>query len=618
MTFDQLKKRVLENWRAQAKWRKDAGEEFSFVDGHQWEDDVRIDLEEQNKQPIIFNRCAPIIAAVAGSEINNRTEVRFIPREIGDVKANEILSAGSEWFRDQANAEDEESQAFYDLLVCGLGVTETSLDFEEDPEGQPTIRRIDPTKVFWDCHAHRKGLSDARFRGYVWEMPVADAEELFPKRKVDATWLDQGAEGDTETNIIGDEYNDEAGEVDEKRTTARIVVVQWCERQRVVEFAQDDGGRGEMPKDRWDKLAKVRPIMPQHRVLTKKVWHQALLGGEMLAENQPSPECATINFITGHWDRKKKRFYGLLRSMKDPQRFANKWLTQTLHIINTNAKGGVIAEEGAVADVRDFEDTWAAADAVSWVKAGKMGAIKEKPLPQIPPALMALTEFAISSIRDVSGVNLELLGLRDANQPGILEYQRRQSAMTTLAVFFDSMRYYRKKQGDVILYFLRAHVAPTGRLVRIMKEGQEQYIPLALESDTRKYDVIVDDAPSAPNEKEKSWAVIEAMMPMLQQAGLSLDDWADILEYSPLPGSFVERVREKAEQQRTQGPDPMQQAAMQLQIAKEESEIEENRAQAQLDQMRSQQIAVETQLAPPQAQADIRSKLMPLVGASPA
>jgi hypothetical protein len=224
----------------------------------------------------------------------------------------------------------------------------------------------------------------------------------------------------------------------------------------------------------------------------------------------------------------------------------------------------------------------------------------------MPAALMALTEFAISSIRDVSGVSMELMGMREANQPGVLEYQRRQSSMTTLAGYFDSLRYYRKRQGDTILHFLRKHIAPTGRLVRMLKEGQEQYVPLAMDDDARKYDVIVDDAPSAPNEKEKAWSVIEAMMPMLQQAGLSLEDWADVLEYSPLPSSFVDKVREKAEEAK-QKPNPqqqMQEQLAQLQMQKEQSELVENNAAAELDKAKTQQVLVETALAPQVAAQD--------------
>lgn len=288
--------------------------------------------------------------------------------------------------------------------------------------------------------------------------------------------------------------------------------------------------------------------------------------------------------MTGHWDRKDKRFYGLLRSMRDPQRFANKWLSNTLHILSVNSKGGVIVEKGAVDDMREFEESWAASDSVSVVK--RLDGIQPKPGPQMPAALMALTEFAISSIRDVSGVNMELMGMREAQQAGVLEYQRRQASMTTLAFYFDSLRYYRKQQGDVILWFLQKWIAPTGRLVRIVKQDQAQYVPLAMEDDTRKYDVIVDDSPQAPNEKEAAWQVIQVMLPLLQNAGLGLEDWADIMDYSPLPSSFPEKLRQKALEasQNPPQPDPAQIAQlenMQAQTKEREANAVYKMAQAQ-------------------------------------
>ena len=602
LEFDALKEYAQSSWKAQAKWREESEEDFAFEAGHQWTDAEKSALQEQSRVPIVFNRTAVIISSVTGSEINNRTEVRFIPREIGDAKPNEVLTAGAEWFRDIADAEDEESAAFHDLLICGVGVTETGLDWEADPEGEPDVERVDPLEFFWDCYAHRKGLSDARYLGRVRQMAKAEALEMFEgkdAREIDAAWIKSAGDADEHRNIAGDEYTD--GEMDEdgeEKDTLTVVQVQYRVKVKAVEYIDPaTGERGEMEQAKWDKMAKFSPMLPQHRKITKWVWHQAFLGASgILMRNQPDPDGPTLHAMTGHWDTKEKRFYGILRSMKDPQKFANKWLSQTLHIINSNAKGGVMLEADAVADTNQFEESWAAADGVTWMKAGAIanGKIKEKPKADMPVALMSLTEFAISAIRDASGVNLELLGLRDANQPGVLEYQRRQSAMTTLARFFDSLRYYRKRQGRTILGFLRNYIAPSGRLVRIVKGENVQYVPLAMAGDTAKYDVIVDDAPQAPNEKEKAWSVIEAMMPLLQQAQLSMEDWADILEYSPLPASFADKVREKALEQKKQGPDPMQQLAVQ----KEQSEIEENRANALLDQVKAAQIQTETQLAP--------------------
>lgn len=613
MDFDQLKANVAADWQAIGKWRQAAQEEYAFRDGHQWTDEEKADLQEKNRVPIVFNRVQVIIASVSGSEINNRTEVRFIPREIGDAKPNEILTAGAEWFRDEANAEDEESQAFDDSLVCGLGWTETLLDYTSDTDGAPRVVRMDPLEMCWDAHAHRKGLQDATRVARVRQIPLAEAREMFPDaddEDLNADWIEapEQAEG-AHKNLIGDQYKSgRQGDGDAKKNTVTVVQVQWRERVRAVEYVDpQDGQRKEMPKADWDKIGKVMPVdmVIPNRPVTRYEWKQAFLGKSgILLENQPCKEACTFKAITGNWDRKEKRFYGILRVMMDPQKFANKWLSQTLHIINSNAKGGVMYELGAVEDARAFEEGWAAADSAVQVRDGALsqGKIQPKPQVQMPAALMNLTQFAIGAIRDTSGVSLELMGMAERQQAGVLEYQRRQASMTTLATYFDSLRFYRKQQGEVILSFLVNFIAPTGRLVRILKQGMEQYVPLAVDAGTRKYDVIVDDSPAAPNEKERTWSVIQQMMPVLQNAGLSAEDWADILEYSPLPSSFAEKVRSKAQEaQQQQQQDPQQQLAMQAaqaELQKTASEAEENQAQAMLYQVRAAKEAV-TPVQPP-------------------
>lgn len=602
-TFDELKAIVARNWKAQAKYREDMREDFSFIDGHQWTDEERALLEGNQRAAIVFNRVAPIIASVTGSEINNRTQVRFIPREIGDAKPNEILTAGADWFRDESNAEDEDSQAFADMLVCGIGATETYLDFEADTEGRPSMQRIPPWEFGWDCHAHRKGLVDSSVFFRVRQVPAHEAREMFPDQDIadlDAAWLSMPVDDPTEHQVYpGDQYAyGGQTEGDPNPDVVTIVQVQYREKERFVEYIDPSTGeKAEMRRTEWDKLAKMSDVMPPHVEIRRNVWRQAMLGGVLLQESQPCAKSSTFCAQTGHWDREDKRFYGLLRSMRDPQRFANKWLSQTLHILSVNAKGGVIVEKDAVDDVRAFEESWSASDAVSYVKPGRAAGIVPKPGPQMPVALMQLTEFAISSIRDVSGVNMELMGMREAQQAGVLEYQRRQAAMTTLAFYFDSLRFYRKTQGEVILYFLQKWIAPTGRLVRLVKEGLTEYVPLAVDDDTRQYDVIVDDSPQAPNEKERTWQVIQQMMPVLQQAGLSMEDWADILEYAPLPTSFAEKVRAKAEQaaQQAEQPNPMQEA----ELAKIQAEIADKQASAGYKQAQAMALMQPDQVASP-------------------
>ena len=50
--------------------------------------------------------------------------------------------------------------------------------------------------------------------------------------------------------------------------------------------------------------------------------------------------------ITGELDRYKGHWFGLIETLRDPQMWANKWLSQTLHILNTTAKDGIVADGG--------------------------------------------------------------------------------------------------------------------------------------------------------------------------------------------------------------------------------------------------------------------------------
>ena len=96
----------------------------------------------------------------------------------------------------------------------------------------------------------------------------------------------------------------------------------------------------------------------------------------------PSKNAFTFQCITAERDRNKGTWFGLVRLMRDPQMWANKWLSQILHIVNSNAKGGVMIEEGALTDKRQFEESFAKPNAVSWVPNGTLASGRIQPKPQ--------------------------------------------------------------------------------------------------------------------------------------------------------------------------------------------------------------------------------------------
>lgn len=545
-----------------AEWRKNAREDYAFYNGDQWDpSDVRV-LKEQKRPVMTFNRIAPLVNAVIGIERNNRRQVQFIPREIGDAEANEVLTGAAEWFRDQSNAEDEDSEAFTDTVICGMGWTDTRLDYETDPAGTPVVSRLDPLKMVWDSSASKANLIDAQRLWYVDEKPLEEAQQLFPgvhSSLLHAGWAKTGMEDGDDTHITDPQsyYDDDGLPVNSnKRQMVTLVECRWFEREPYYKAVDPKTGQmRDYSQEEYDEIKKVVPQMQSAR-LTRKVVKRAFLGRTVLGTpDKPMVPPGQLGWecVTGYFDKMKKHFYGIVRPAKDPQRWANKFFSQVMYLLNSQSKGGILAERGAFDDDRQAEESWARADAVTWAKPNALqgGKIQPKPVAQFPSGFFRLFDEAKDAITQVTGLSPEFIGTREVNQPGILENQRRQSSLNLLAALFDSLRRYRKRQGKIILYLIQNHLSD-GRLVRIVGDDMKQYVPLTHQNVANKeYDIIVDDAPTSPNEKERTFAIVQEMFPLLKDF-ITPEIGMELLRYSPLPASLVEKWTAAARQAREQ------------------------------------------------------------------
>src|SRR5690606_40959028 len=92
------------------------------------------------------------------------------------------LTGAAKWVRDECDAEDEESDSFLDTLICGLGVTETAMDYDEDEEGKVVINRVDPLEMYPDPFARKRNLSDGKRLHRVKMMTRDRREAQWPDR----------------------------------------------------------------------------------------------------------------------------------------------------------------------------------------------------------------------------------------------------------------------------------------------------------------------------------------------------------------------------------------------------------------------------------------------------
>ncbi len=608
------------------KWHTVAKEDFAFRSGEQTPEADKAALESQGRPCIEFNKVDAIIDAVVGAEITNRQEVRYLPRQTSDAPANEVLTEAARWFRDECDAEHEESHAFADCVTCGMGWTETRLDYEENPDGDPSIDRIDPLEMFWDCAARSANLTDSRRVYRVRrKVPIEEVEARWPGRSdYDATW----ASSDSEDNEIYDAtrpryQRDKPMEEGDENEFVTLVQVQWYERETyyrsmIIDPVTRQKQDLELSKDehmRTQERAASMGLLYRGVRQVRKCYYEAFIGGKVLeATKMVAPSGTPATFfkfvpITGKFDRNKGHFYGLVKGMKGPQQFANRMLNITVEIMARSAKGGLMLEEGAVTDSEEFDENWAKLAGNSYFKPGAIagGKIQPKPIVELPAGHFQMMQYAIQAIRDVPGVNAEILGQADANQPASLEYQRRQSATVILAPFFDSLRRYRRIEGRGLLFLITEYLMDE-RLVRIVGQDGEQYVPLIKDPNVTKYDVIVDDAPSSPSQKELVWNSLIQVMPLVTSLQPPPEAILALLDYSPIPASVVAKIKQavqQAQQNQKPVPTPTELKAQEIQL-----EMQRDQQKGAMDIQNTQQTnALEYQHKERLVQLDLYGKM---------
>lgn len=557
----------FQSWRRAAKhhsskWRETARQEYDMAAGEQWDERDKVALLDSMRQPIVFNRTAPMIDAVLGAEVLNRQDVNYIPRSIGRVKVAELLNAADDWARQNCDAEDEESDAFADAITCGMGWTETHMSYDQDAEGQIIISRVDPLEMWWDPNAKKRNITDRRYHFRKRAFDRQEFEEKFPGKYE----LIQSAQQNDHDADVGldhrppyDKYKNE--EMDGGGNNTPLLYVehwQWWEMEDAVTVSIPPQQPGGYPQTRGlshqeyvqmaTQMMQAGQMPPQAMKVQRRVYFECFVAGSVILTEPRRLKCGsfTFNAITGKRDRNRNTWYGIVRALMDPQKWANKWLTQMLHIINSNAKGGLIYEKGTFSNQRKAEDDWAKPDSMIEVQTGALarGALQPKPPPGLPVGHEKLLQFAIESFPQVTGINLELLGLVDREQAGVLEQQRKRSGYAILAIYFDALRRYRKLQGRVMVHYIQEYISD-GRLIKIKGEdGYDQYVPLLRQPDAVEYDVIVDEAPMSQNQKDLVWGALVQLMPMLKDAPQAGQIVASLIEYSPLPSSVTQKIKQ--------------------------------------------------------------------------
>jgi hypothetical protein len=482
---------------------------------------------------------------VGGNEIVNRYEPKFYPRNLPgediDLEASEAMGELYRWIRQQSDVEHQESMMFRDMLICGVGCTDTYMDYTDNPDGRIMTVRVPVFQVSWDPTSQDANFADANFvtrdkwipeKEFIVRYPEFEGAykqggDLRENRLMQRVW-DRITNRDVHTYSSARAFQ----YFDPKHEHVHVWEHQWRELRPVTKVMVPDGmgGYDETIVERSEEEAFIQEasemnqalqvmaeeqgvqIMPevQWQPFDKYFYKRAILAGKEVVEESDEPlSDFTLKFCTGFedWSKGDKKYYfGLYKPMRDPQRYVNTFFSQAVHIWSTSPKGTLLHEPNFFEDEDDAHKKWAQPNQPIRVQHGALsGTAKDKFLQVQNNRSFAGTEslfqFARDAISEASGVNPSytagLTGdVRRAATSAIQLVQ--QQNLATLGTLFDSLKRYRKAHANLAIQFVREYM-PDEQALRILGPSKANLVQITKDDMVRQYDIVVGEGPTSPN-----------------------------------------------------------------------------------------------------------------------
>jgi hypothetical protein len=578
------------------------------------------------RKMVVFNRVKPFVNGVLGFMIQLRRKPEYQAKDLDSTlqqARSDYLNNSSDYFREIGNASTVETQQDRDMLICGLGCIDTTIDDSVDPDGQVIWERVHPLEQGYDPLATATNLLDRRYDWREKKYYKEDAKVLFGLTEEDFVDYD-GKMSQPVFYPYGGIVNAVQFEIDPANNNVVVIThYQCCEyeryyrcenplytinepervnrisqalqfiKQNLIDTTKDEGELEEIkafdPKQRYlfinerlkSVISKTLEKMDEKIDFVetqKKVYYTVLCSGKKIIKRTRAAhqDGFTRQYKTGDFDDRNNAWFGMVASLKEPARYANKAFTELLYIIASNSKGGVFYEEDAVIDAQKFEQEYVSTKAAIKVKQGALQNNKIQPKKTDVPVTGydGIMQQALAAMPDVVGVNPEFLASSsNKDVSALLEKQRIKQVSTTLAPYFDSVDLYQKENARLLVTYIKmlAENNP-GRAIPYSKNSDQKGAFALMPDDMAlEYEVFIGESPETATQKEEQQKIMVDLATLMIQFGVNL--W-------PVAAKYL-NIRQRDIQQIIQimnpppaPPDPMQQMQQQVMLEGQKAEVE--------------------------------------------
>jgi len=327
-------------------WQEEAHEDYEFVEGKQWNDADLERLSETGRAPLVINRIKPLINLLSGYQKLHRYDLNFLGRTPDDVELAEVRKDVTKYICDRCGYDNEESAAFADMAIGGLGWLYVGYKIDEETgKGEAFIQRENPFGIYPDPESHKTDFSDAK---YIFRAKWTDKDEL------KSIYPEHTAEIDAQFAIYDSAERENSIHDNEllwyKRELQKVRLVEcWYkqrERQKKIILAN---GEEISPEELMPEMF-FSGMIAGEKEFDATVVKCAVFFDTVLLEDIASPyqhgEIPLVPMTLFYYGIGEDEIpAGIVRDLKNPQREINKRRIQQLHILSTTGNDGSFAED---------------------------------------------------------------------------------------------------------------------------------------------------------------------------------------------------------------------------------------------------------------------------------
>lgn len=444
--------KLLTDIQHQQKWRKHSAKCYNYYDGEQIDNETKADYDKIGKKFFPQNRIKPIVNAVLGNEVQNRTDWQIT----GDKEHTEVIEAINQKLNENmrlCNANDKCSDAYFHQIVGGLGFVRVAENHEIGNKYK--IEVINSEEIYFDMRAKDSLLSDARWITRRKMVDVDEAIALFPEHEQTIKYqVNNFAEWDTVDNGIAGLFStfnlvsDKSQIVDSDRQRIAIYEVYYKKPIR-VEIIENDGVQLPFDINNPQHLIYKSIHGSQIKIYNKmhKCWFLGAKQVDDTCTDLPHNDFPFVPFFS-YIKNKDRTPYGIVSDMIATQDKYNRASSDIQHELRSKT---IIKDKDATPTMTDEQLSNEArrADAIINKEQGReLNIVQNWNEIQTHQVLLSQAE---NDFRSVSGIYQAFSGEASSNQSGVAIASLAELGSQAIAVINANYQSSRKKVGELML-----------------------------------------------------------------------------------------------------------------------------------------------------------------------